>query len=81
MFLTAEELRELTGYIYCSRQIDWLRRRNWKFEMTAQMRPKVARSYFEARLGVSSATPKVDAITPVDHPNFQFLNKARFRKS
>ena len=53
MFLTEEELRELTGYIYHCRQIEWLRRHNWKFEVTAQRRPKVARSYFNIadRLG------------------------------
>ena len=39
MFLTKEELHELTGYVYHCRQIDWLRRHNWKFEVTAQQRP------------------------------------------
>lgn len=55
MFLTEDELRELTGYVYHSRQIEWLRRHNWKFEVTAQQRPKVARSYFESRLGAPSS--------------------------
>jgi hypothetical protein len=77
MFLTAEELRELTGYIYHSRQIDWLRRHNWKFEVTAQMRPKVARTFFESRLG-ASIPRQADELPAVKvRPNFQALNQPR----
>lgn len=79
MFLTADELRELTGYVYNSRQIDWLRRYNWKFEVTAQMRPKVARSYFESRLGASTPRQAVELVQPPVRPNFQALNQQRNR--
>jgi hypothetical protein len=47
MFLTVEELRELTGRLFYSLQIAWLRRNGWKFEV-GQNRPKVARTYFES---------------------------------
>lgn len=69
MFLTDAELRELTGYAYPCRQIDWLRRYNWKFEITAQNRPKVARMYFDARMGstVKSAEAPSDSLV---RPNF-----------
>jgi hypothetical protein len=77
MFLTAEELRELTGYTYHSRQIDWLRRHNWKFEVTAQHRPKVARSYFDSRLGASSPRQVVEPVPPVVRPNFRAINQAQ----
>lgn len=77
MFLTAEELRELTGYTYHSRQIEWLRRHNWKFEVTAQQRPKVARSYFDARLGAPSPRQEVEPVSPVVRPNFQAINQVK----
>lgn len=79
MFLTAEELRELTGYTYYCRQIDWLRNHNWKFELTAQLRPKVARSYFESRLGGGSAKQDVKAEALPVRPNFQALTQQRSR--
>ncbi len=69
MFLTDAELRELTGYAYPCRQIDWLRRYNWKFEVTAQSRPKVARAYFDARMGAPvKAAP--DQSSSMMRPNF-----------
>ena len=74
MFLTIEELSELTGYVYCSRQIEWLRRNKWKFEITAQKRPKVARSYFELRLGNTVAGHSSDLTIKVQ-PNFGALLK------
>jgi hypothetical protein len=81
MFLTADELKELTGYTYHCRQIDWLRSHNWKFEVTAQQRPKVARSYFESRLGigVSSSRGEVELVGLPVKPNFQALNQLRSR--
>jgi hypothetical protein len=75
MFLTAEELRELTGYTYNSRQIHWLRSHNWKFEVTAQQRPKVARSYFDSRLGASSHKQTVELASQVVRPNFNAINQ------
>lgn len=51
MFLTAEELRELTGFMRPTNQLQWLRENGWKFAEDAQRRPKVARTYFELRLG------------------------------
>ncbi|WP_348094972.1 DUF4224 domain-containing protein [Collimonas sp.] len=79
MFLTVDELRELTGYVYNSRQIDWLRRNNWKFEVTAQMRPKVARSFFESRLGASAYRQAVELVSTTVRPNFQALNRKKGR--
>lgn len=77
MFLTADELRELTGYVYHSRQIEWLRRHNWKFEVTAQQRPKVARSYFESRLGAPSPRQEVEPVSSSVRPNFQAISQVQ----
>lgn len=49
--LTPEELRELTDLEQPAAQVRWLRARDWQFEVGASGRPKVARSYFQARLG------------------------------
>lgn len=77
MFLTDAELRELTGYAYCSKQIEWLRRNNWKFEVTAQHRPKVARIYFEARLGAPSSRQGVEPVSSTVRPNFHAISQGK----
>ncbi|MFZ6864698.1 DUF4224 domain-containing protein [Undibacterium sp. Ji67W] len=75
MFLTEDELRELTGYAYRSRQIIWLKKNNWKFEVTAQLRPKVARSYFELRLGGTTNTTITNLNEQTPRPNFGALSQ------
>ncbi|MFZ6760841.1 DUF4224 domain-containing protein [Undibacterium sp. Ji50W] len=75
MFLTDEELRELTGYTYRSRQILWLKKNNWKFEVSAQLRPKVARSYFEIRLGGASNFLPSTSVQESPRPNFGALSQ------
>ncbi|MBX9900913.1 MAG: DUF4224 domain-containing protein [Burkholderiaceae bacterium] len=79
MFLTVEELVELTGYKYNCRQIDWLRSHGWKFEVTSKQRPKVARSYFESRLGGASARQEEKPVQHLVKPNFQAINQQRSR--
>lgn len=71
LFLTRDELYELTGYKLISKQAGWLRRKNWRFEITASGRPIVARSYVEAMLGGTKPAkeeerfkPNYDAIRP-----------------
>jgi hypothetical protein len=54
MFLTPEELVELTGYNRMADQRKWLTARGWRFEVSAIGRPIVARSYAENILGLSS---------------------------
>lgn len=50
MFLTADELRHLTGYELNAYQRRWLSAHGWKFEQAATGRPVVLRSYAESRL-------------------------------
>lgn len=52
LHLTAEQLRELTGYVRPSRQCAWLTSRGWVFEPPARRgdRPKVALAYHDARM-------------------------------
>lgn len=51
MFLTANELTELTGYCRPSCQIRWLRQNGWPLVVGGDQRPKVLRSVLQARLG------------------------------
>jgi hypothetical protein len=66
MFLTGEELKELTGFARAAKQLEWLRTNGWKFAEDAQRRPKVARTYFELRLGgVASPDTRAEATISV----------------
>lgn len=49
MFLTDEELRELTGYARPSRQAEQLRRQRIPFHLNAAGKPRVARAIIEGR--------------------------------
>ncbi len=53
MFLTAAELRDLTGYQIAGWQIRWLRAHGWRFEISATGRPVVSRAHAEERMSGS----------------------------
>jgi len=57
MFLTADELAELTGYRLHAYQRRWLAAHGWKFEVAATGRPVVLRAHAESRLLDSHAAP------------------------
>lgn len=50
MFLTADELRDLTGYKLPAHQRRWLDRHGWSYAVNANGRPIVSRAHAEARL-------------------------------
>lgn len=54
-FLSEEEVAELTGREYPSKQIEWLNRYGWKYAVTAANRPIVGRVY--ARLKLAGVKP------------------------
>jgi len=59
MFLTAEELAELTGYVRQADQRRWLTKHRWIFEVSVTGRPVVSRKFAEERLsGVSAPKPE-----------------------
>lgn len=72
LFLTADELKTLTGYSQKSRQCGWLRERKWKFEANAFGDPNVSRDYANQRLGAS----KEPARTAPEWGNLRLINKA-----
>ncbi len=58
MFLSRDELIELTDLKQPSAQIRWLTEHGYRFDVGASGRPKVLRSTVEARLGNSGAAGK-----------------------
>lgn len=60
LFLTPDELEELTGYSMRSKQSMWLQKRDWVFEISRLGRVKVLREYAKMRLGMPfDAPPKI----------------------
>lgn len=55
MFLTAEDLENLTGYVVAAYQCKWLDRNGYPFELTRAGRPRVLRAFVEKRLGLDYA--------------------------
>jgi len=72
MFLTADELYALTGYRRKSGQIEWLRAKRWRFEITREGFPRVARGYYERRMIASIEQPT----RLPKKPNFALLKGA-----
>lgn len=56
MFLTAEEIRQLTGRAQKARQVEWLRAAGVPFYINAAGHPIVARAVIEGRPSDQSAT-------------------------
>jgi len=65
MFLTNEEICELTGYKRHTAQCRWLADRGYRFEVNSLGRPVVLVSIVERRLQPSGRTTK--------QPNFEAL--------
>lgn len=65
MFLTPDEIRDLTDRTYAKYQIAWLVANGWQFEVSATGHPKVLRSYAEARGGAKAPKrrgPRLDGL-------------------
>lgn len=68
MFLSPEELKDMTGYVRFADQRRWLTDRAWTFEVSGTGRPVVSRAYAENRLGgavIVPWTPNVSSIKKV----------------
>ncbi|RDV00122.1 DUF4224 domain-containing protein [Trinickia dinghuensis] len=76
MFLSKKELEELTGFVRSAKQIEWLRANGWRFAEDSQRRPKVACSYFEARLGAMQSA-REESQTAAIRPRFEALRGTR----
>ena len=63
MLLSPEEVADLTGYCYPSKQMTWLCENGYKHEVGGDGKPKLLRTYVYSRLGgmveQSSPEPKL----------------------
>ncbi len=58
MYLTQQDLFELTDKVMASAQIRWLERNAWVYSVSALGRPKVLKAYADQRGGLDAARPK-----------------------
>lgn len=72
MFLTADELHELTGRVRWSAQIRWLRDNHWAFTVRADGRPVVTKQEVERQLVTGGAKPRQGT----DEPDFAAARRA-----
>lgn len=59
MFLTKEEVRDLSGYKRRTEQAKWLRENGYPFELDKDGNPKVPRAAVESRFQVRHGGPKL----------------------
>lgn len=71
MFLTAEQVQELTGYKVGHYQAQWLKEHGYPYELTISGKPRVLRAFVEKRLGLASVKP-----TTQTEPDFSSWKKA-----
>ncbi len=64
MHLTQAELADLTDRALPSKQIEWLRRNGWKFAVSAAGKPKVARAFYDFKLGTAASEPENESHEP-----------------
>lgn len=73
LFLTEEELAELTGRSRSDCQRRWLEKNGWIHTVNLNGRPVVSRAYVEKRLGAGQVASGSTALVT---PNFDALRKA-----
>lgn len=76
LFLSPEELAELTGRVSSAGQRKWLVSNGFKFAVNANNRPIVARDYLLTRLGVAAAMLPDAVMASAPRPNFGALKSA-----
>lgn len=76
LFLTPDELVELTGYSMPRSQRKWLDANGYLYAVNANNQPKVARDYLLSRLGVVVAGARNADPVATPRPNFAALKPA-----
>lgn len=72
MFLSQQEIQDLTGYKVQKKQIQWLRENGIKFLVGCDGKPRVMESHLEAIIGADSTKGTTKRRT---EPNESALNK------
>lgn len=76
LFLTADELAELTGFRSARGQARWLDKNRWRYAVTGSGKPRVTRDYFGSRVGAAaSAASLAGAALAPEQPNFAAIGR------
>ena len=83
LFLTVDELADLTGFKAPHCQARWLTRNRWRYVLNRRNAPRVARNHFNERMGCGDGRSagrvgQADAINQAaagEQPNFAALER------
>lgn len=78
LFLNREELTELTGFKAARFQVKWLQQNQWCFALNCHREPRIAREYFNLRMGCAGPAIKAATINQAatgTQPNFAALQQ------
>jgi hypothetical protein len=67
LFLTSDQLEDLTDAKRRDLQIAWLEKNGWEFEISRLGNPEVLLAYMEKRMGLSSPDPKASTEPDFTH--------------
>lgn len=75
LFLTSDELEELTGFKSALGQARWLDQNRWRYALTCSKKPRVARDYFHERVGARAGGTSGNQRATAEQPNFAALDR------
>jgi Domain of unknown function (DUF4224) len=79
LFLTPEQLTELTGFKTSGGHAKWLEKNRWRFVLTRSKQPRVSLEYFYERMGSNRGktglTDQMNQAAALVEPDFSALNR------
>jgi hypothetical protein len=79
LFLTHEELIELTGFKTPAGHAKWLDKNRWRFVLTRSQQARVSREYFLDRMGLprgkTGSTDQANHAATLVEPDFSALDR------
>ncbi len=79
LFLTPDELVDLTGFKTSGGHARWLEKNRWRFVLTRSKQPRVSRDYFLERMGSTrvktGASDLATQAAALVEPDFSSLNR------
>lgn len=79
LFLTHDELTELTGFKTPRGHAKWLENNRWRFVLTRSQQARVSREYFLDRMGLprgkTGSTALVNQAAALVEPDFSALDR------
>lgn len=80
LFLSSLELQGLTGFKARHCQVRWLDKHHWRYALTCNGEPRVAREHFRERMGcgpAASHAASLNLAAAAAVPNFAALDRRR----